>query len=134
MMKQYENLTDAPNLHEGVIRVWYMQPNFFPLGIQGEIPRPEDLDTTHILLGSLRKDAGTLITAMLDELWIALQGENWSPNGEARSLIRSKGLQHTSMSIGDCFMLPNGDCWIAALGGFKKVDYEPYGEPLASGL
>jgi hypothetical protein len=29
------------------------------------------------------------------------QGENWSPNGEARDLILAKGLRHTSMSVGD---------------------------------
>lgn len=31
-----------------------------------------------------------------------MQGEIWSPNGEANELIRSKGLFHTSMSVGDC--------------------------------
>ena len=124
MMKPYEKLTDASNLHEGVIQVWYMQPNFFQEGINGAIPRPADLDTTHTLLGSLRKDAGTLITAMLDELWIALQGENWSPNGEARSLIQGLGLQHTSMSVGDCFKLSNGAVWIVTTEGFQELEYE----------
>jgi hypothetical protein len=30
------------------------------------------------------------------------QGENWSPNGEARPIIRAMGITHTSMSVGDC--------------------------------
>jgi hypothetical protein len=34
------------------------------------------------------------------------QAENWSPNGEARDLIASKGLLHTSMSTGDIVTRP----------------------------
>jgi hypothetical protein len=37
----------------------------------------------------------------LDEAYRMMQAEVWSPLGEASELIRSKGLQHTSMSIGD---------------------------------
>lgn len=37
----------------------------------------------------------------LEDLFYNMQGEVWSPNGEARDLIKSKGLYHTSMSIGD---------------------------------
>jgi len=121
----YDKLNDAPNLPVGTVEVWYMQPDFFREGICGEKPDPNSLDETHTLLGSIRKNAGTLITAMLDELWIALQGENWSPNGEARGLIRGLGLQHTSMSVGDCFKLPNGEVWIVAMNGFQELEYEP---------
>jgi hypothetical protein len=35
------------------------------------------------------------------DIYFQMQGEVWSPNGEARELIKSKGLQHTSMCVGD---------------------------------
>lgn len=37
----------------------------------------------------------------LNEVYDHYQAENWSPNGEARGLISSLGLTHTSMSVGD---------------------------------
>ena len=37
-----------------------------------------------------------------DDAFMKMQGEFWSPRGEARPLIRSLGLHHTSMSVGDC--------------------------------
>ena len=30
-----------------------------------------------------------------------MRAENWSPNGEALDLLQSKGLEHTTMTIGD---------------------------------
>ena len=37
----------------------------------------------------------------LNDIYSEMQGEKWSPNGEARPLIQKLGLSHTSMSIGD---------------------------------
>ena len=37
----------------------------------------------------------------LEQVFILMQGEVWSPNGEARDLITGLGLKHTSMSVGD---------------------------------
>jgi len=37
----------------------------------------------------------------LEDVFHRMQGENWSPNGEARNLLSSLGIQHTSMSVGD---------------------------------
>ena len=54
----------------------------------------QTLADTHVLLGSVE-------TSDLDAAFHGMQGENWSPQGEARGLIRGKGLQHTSMSVGD---------------------------------
>jgi predicted MPP superfamily phosphohydrolase len=39
--------------------------------------------------------------ANLDDIFEMMQGENYSPAGEARDLIRSSGTHHTSMSVGD---------------------------------
>lgn len=82
--------------------VWYMRPEFFRDGMmgadwlreRGKLPDPAALERTHVHL--LDVDA-----ADLERLWFAMQGESWSPNGEARPLIRQRGLEHTSMSVGD---------------------------------
>ena len=37
----------------------------------------------------------------LEDVYYKMQGEVWSPNGEARELIQSLGLSHTSMNVGD---------------------------------
>ena len=37
----------------------------------------------------------------LDQVFHRMQGEVWSPEGEARDYIRFLGLKHTSMSVGD---------------------------------
>lgn len=44
----------------------------------------------------------TVVDAVNEEaVYAYMQAEIWSPNGEARELIESLGLTHTSMSIGD---------------------------------
>jgi|AntDeeMinimDraft_6_1070357.scaffolds.fasta_scaffold01303_4 hypothetical protein len=53
-----------------------------------------DLSRTHVMLGHVGE-------RNLDEIFEMMQGFKWSPNGEANDLIRSKGLTHTSMSVGD---------------------------------
>jgi len=104
----------------GNLEVWYMRPEAFrDFGTCNiKLPNPTDLEASHILLGSVRKDAGVPLAAAFEELWLKLQ--NWSPNGEACDLIRSKGLKHTSMSVGDCFRL-NGDVYRVASQGFSKL-------------
>jgi hypothetical protein len=49
-----------------------------------------------------------------------MQGEQWSPNGEARELIRSLGLSHASMSIGDVVEDEHGHFY-AVFVGFKEL-------------
>lgn len=49
-----------------------------------------------------------------------MQGENWSPNGEARSLIEEKGLIHTSMSMGDIVQIDKR-YFIASMNTFIDV-------------
>ncbi len=73
----------------------------------------EDLARTHVFLCEIEADS-------LDGVWWAMQGENWSPNGEARELIQARGLCHTSMSIGD--VIQAGDEYYqVAFVGFNKV-------------
>ena len=74
-------------------QVWYMKPSFFR-GIVGNSPDPNDLSATHVHLKDI--EAGSR-----DDALDRMQADIWSPNGEAHDLIQSKGLQHTSMTIGD---------------------------------
>lgn len=66
-----------------------------------------------------------LCTIYLDDLesvYFHQQGENWSPNGEARGLIESKGLHHTSMSVGDVvFDKDAGIYWQCASAGWEEI-------------
>jgi len=59
----------------------------------------------------------------LEQVWWHMQGMNWSPYGEARELIRSKGLKHTSMSVGDVIKDPTGTYWRVEDLGFKQLPF-----------
>jgi len=112
---QWNSLNDI--LPEGDMEVWYMKPDFFRDGICGVKPDRNALDRTHVLLGSIK----SLIPDNLDYAWMELQGERWSPKGNARNLLKAKGLEHTSMSVGDCFRFKNGEVWVVAAFGFELV-------------
>ena len=49
----------------------------------------------------------------LDEVFSKMQGEIWSPNGEAKPLIKALELSHTSMSVGDVAVLGNAVAEVA---------------------
>lgn len=72
------------------------------------------LSEHYTMLGSLNTKA------TLEEVYCVMQGENWSPMGEARDLIRSKGLSHTSLSIGDVVRIGQRYYECAAVG-FKLL-------------
>ena len=86
----------------GTTRVWYQKPSFFRDGTMGYewlveqnmVPSLATLESTHVLVG-------TVDTTNTEEVYMMMQGENWSPRGEANGFIRSLGLKHTSMSMGD---------------------------------
>jgi hypothetical protein len=103
-------------------QVWYMNTEFFRKGImgfdfmdtQGTLPDFRDLKQTHIhLMDTEARD--------LEHLFHRMQGEMWSPNGEARDLIESKGLHHTSMSVGDIAVDENGDVHLVDRFGFVQL-------------
>ena len=53
-----------------------------------------DLPRTHRTVALIRANGS-------EDVFLQMQGEVWSPNGEARELIKGLGLRHTSMSVGD---------------------------------
>src|SRR5262245_27150813 len=85
-------------------QVWYMKPEFFRAGILGDkTADPDNLEDTHVHLKDIGLENGTLED--LENVYVQMQGEVWSPIGEARDLIMSKGLRHTSMSVGDVIVV-----------------------------
>jgi len=96
-------------------QVWYMRPEFFGKGITGSaVPNPANLSATHVHLKDIEAEG-------IPAAYQAMQGEVWSPNGEARELIQSKGLQHTSMSVGDVIIDDVGNVHVVATVGFKGI-------------
>ena len=102
--EMYKSLNDAavisPDLAKGSTKVWYAKSTR-DLGMGYDwcakkncLPDIEDLKKTHVLLGSVK---GT----NKEKIFGLLQGEIWSPNGEAHNLIDKSGAKHTSMSVGD---------------------------------
>lgn len=123
--EQHGSLNDASPFGYGYgfgnTHIWYMRPDFFRdasmgyewLEEKGLLPNPDNLDATHILLGSIRESNMNKVMRMM-------QGESWSPEGQARTLIRTKGLQHTSMSVGDVIVL-HGNAYMVDRFGFKLL-------------
>ena len=62
-----------------------------------EIPEPLTIDKLLLYFCPVRN----LEANSLEEVYSEMQGENWSPHGEQREYIKSLGIGHTSMSIGD---------------------------------
>jgi hypothetical protein len=74
----------------------------------------EDLARTHVFLCEVEADS-------LEQAWWAMQGEYWSPNGEARELIQPPCTRgHTSMSVGDVVQ-SGGDFYEVSRTGFRKI-------------
>jgi hypothetical protein len=128
MPEMYKSLNDAAPypanqtvLFLGKTKIWYFksgQGRDMMMGASwlkqyGKLPTKTTLGNTHALLGEV-------VGEDLDELYNALQGENWSPEGQARELIISKGLEHTSMSMGDIIEV-NDKLYIVDTFGFKEL-------------
>jgi len=63
-----------------------------------------------------------LVAGGLDDVYSKMQGERWSPRGEARPLIKALGLSHTSMSVGDVILdLEENVFYEVAWSGFSVV-------------
>lgn len=90
--EMYTSLNDV--YPKGNTKIWYTKEYFNPFGGEKDKITPESMKKTHILLGQISETD-------LDKIFSMMQGERWSPNGEARNLIKGLGLTHTSMSVGD---------------------------------
>lgn len=113
-------LSDFPGLSKGNAEIWYTKKNLFSSFSFGRRPDefdPQDLTKTHVRLGTIAADKNNL-----DAVYVAMQGESWSPNGEAKDLIGNSGSGHTSMSVGDIIFFPDtDDCFICDSVGWTKI-------------
>lgn len=103
----------------GTTEIWYSKPNDYQFDSYemrkktGRVPDKNNLTKTHVLLGKIAQTS-------LEEIYGIMQGENWSPKGEARELIKTLGLWHTSMSVGDIIKI--GDkVWLVDMIGFVEL-------------
>ncbi len=113
---KYQKLAD---LGKGSTKIWYAKETR-DLGMGFDwckkkkcLPDPKNLKKTHVLLGSIK---GT----NPDSIFYLMQGEIWSPQGEAYDLIGKSGASHTSMSVGDV-VETNGKVYIVDRDGFEEI-------------
>lgn len=96
-------------------QVWYFRSNLATEALTGMlVPDPVVLTKTHVHLMDVDADS-------MEHVFMKMQGEQWSPNGEARHMIRAKNLNHTSMSVGDVLVGPSGLVYRCDTLGFKRV-------------
>ena len=62
-----------------------------------------------------------------EAVFMHMQGEVWSPNGEARDLISKSGTHHTSMSVGDV-LIEDGIPFLCAGEGWIELPRELAGD------
>ena len=107
----------------GRTEIWYMKPEYFRSCVfgyehmkrHGKLPDKDNLSETHVLLGVIPETDE-------ERIFSQLQGEMWSPKGQARKFISSKGLQHTSMSIGDIIRKEDGEVCVVDTVGWRELE------------
>ena len=98
-------------------KVFYARtPRYLPHTGQGRSDpvTVEGLPETHVYLGDVE-------AASKDDAFRLMQGEVWSPQGEARPLIERLGLSHTSMSVGDVVRDEEGRYWLCESVGWTEI-------------
>lgn len=126
---KYRSLAEAakvrrdPGLRSGRTKIWYAKPELrrdYEMGYEWlrnegiPIPDRTTIKQTHVKVGSIAETDPTRIFPMM-------QGDYWSPRGEARDLIARLGLGHTSMTVGDIIELPSGELLMVDRGGFRSI-------------
>ncbi len=128
--KPYTSIADAVAVTgneayaPGDVEVYYMRPELFhklingPYAcVKGDVASPTlaTLDATHIKLGTISERS-------IGKAWCDLQGDFWSPMGQANGLLDAKGLRHTSMSVGDVFVIDGRIIMVDGCGFAEVVD------------
>jgi hypothetical protein len=90
-----------------------MKPSFLR-GIVGNSPDPDNLSATHVHLKDIEADNR-------EDVLYRMRAEFWSPNGEALDLLQSKGLAHTTMTIGDVLVDEGDAVYLVTAIGFSRL-------------
>lgn len=102
---------------------YHRSPTFLDSGLNGTTRLvTSDIPHTHAFVTTVNAEG-------LDDVYHQLQAEWWSPNGEAKSIIESAGVSHTSLSIGDVVCDDNGNFFECVSSGWRKVEIDqPLGQ------
>ncbi len=117
------------------IQIWYMKPVHFRemswAAYQDKAMEgfdPSNLSATHTMVGTIDGTHHCTVRGsrgprefLLSRVFEAMQGERWSPTGEARELIQTLGLMHTSMSAGDIIRFNDNETYLVGARGFVRV-------------
>lgn len=121
--EQYSSLNDV--YPAGETEIWYWKEDFARDAMmgskfmtkQGVMPTPDTVPDNYVLIGKIRETNP-------DKIFHMMQGEIWSPEGQARDLISQSGTGHTSMSVGDIIHV--GNKWLMVdRYGFHALGSEP---------
>lgn len=83
----------------------------------------ENLNDSHVHLKdwtNVHMGIQDTFETICEQVFRAFQADMWSPNGEARALIASKGLWHTSMSVGDVIAFDDTTFFVVSPIGFRR--------------
>jgi hypothetical protein len=92
--------------------VYYRKPNCWQDTVTIDSVHKEE---THRFLGFVDGKS-------LEDVFEKMQGEVWSPEGEAREMILALGLTHTSMMMGDVAVDSHGTFWLCDFVGWKALE------------
>jgi hypothetical protein len=124
---QYDSIKDAvlvtgnAGYDIGRTDIWYAKDEYTRdsfmgydwLEKNGILPDVKNLRKTHVFIGRIHE-------SNLNKVYRMMQGEEWSPNGEARTMLQRKGIGHTSMYIGD-IVISNSKVMMADRSGFVEL-------------
>jgi hypothetical protein len=124
--EQYKSLNDV--YPAGSTEIWYWKDDFGRDAMMGanwlakhnRMPKPENIGDNYVLIGKIAE-------TNLDKIYMKMQGEMWSPRGQARSMIRSSGTGHTSMSMGDIVKI-GGKFMMVDRFGWHDITQQPQEE------
>jgi hypothetical protein len=102
--EMYKSLEDV--YPAGPTEIWFWKQDNgrdFMMGMKWLSER--GVEVTKATLQDTHVKIGTIAETDPEKVYGMMQGENWSPEGEARELISKSGSGHTSMSVGDVLVI-----------------------------
>ncbi|MCG3209301.1 MAG: hypothetical protein FOGNACKC_02922 [Anaerolineae bacterium] len=73
-------------------------------------------------LGFSHRRVTQLAARSLEDVFHRMQAERWSPQGQARALIRRLHLSHTSLSVGDVVQDSRDNWWVCDMAGWRPLE------------